>query len=263
MKNSLIAILFLAMASISNPGQSHHIDLPEGVDEMMATWLWGYYTVPASITRDGSAYWYGYPHTKSKAEKINNPAWTDVATGHIRPDAKAPAVLVMHGCAGLLRGPAPYRVNLMEKGYAVFEPDSFARPNREPCGEDVMDKRIEELGYAREMIRDLSWVDQERVYLMGISEGGAAVAAWGQPGFAAHIITLANCNGGRPKAPEGVPVLAIIGEKDDYYAGTSCNVIRKINGSRSMVIPDGLHAILDAPEVEQAIEEFLELQESS
>jgi dienelactone hydrolase len=151
----------------------------------------------------------------------------------------------------------------MEKGYAVFEPDSFARPGREPCGENVMDKRLEELGYAREMIRDLSWVDQERVYLMGISEGGAAVAAWGQPGFAAHIITLANCNGGRPKAPEGVPVLAIIGEKDDYYAGTSCNVIRKINGSRSMVIPDGLHAILDAPEVEQAIEEFLELQESS
>jgi hypothetical protein len=98
---------------------------------------------------------------------------------------------------------------------------------------------------------------------MGISEGGAAVAAWGQPGFAAHIITLDNCNGSQPKAPQGIPVLAIIGEKDDYYAGTSCNVIRKINGSRSMVIPDGLHAILDAPEVEQAIEEFLELQESS
>ncbi len=47
---------------------------------------------------------------------------------------------------------------------------------------------------------------------MGISQGGAAVAAWGQPGFAAHIILSHDCGGRKPKAPEGTPVLAVIGE---------------------------------------------------
>ena len=125
MKSSLISIFALVLLSTATPGRAgHDFALPEGVDELMATWLWGFYTVPASITRDGSPYWYGYPHFK--VDKINDPAWTTVAAGHIRSDAKAPAVLVMHGCSGIIRGPAPYRILLMEKGYAVFEPDSFA-----------------------------------------------------------------------------------------------------------------------------------------
>ena len=236
---------------MSTPAFAHHTALPDGMSEAEAAWLWGHYTVPATITHDGAPYWYSYTHTDVK--KINNPAWTDVATGHIKPDAKVPAVLVMHGCSGLIRSPTAYRLFFMERGYAVFEPDSFARPGH-TCGSGFR-RRVEDLGYAYKMIRDLPWVDQKRIILMGISEGGAAVAKWAQPGFVAHIILANGCGGGQPHAPTSVPVLAVIGEKD----GLSCKVTRAVKGSKSIVIPGAPHGIIGYEETTQAIEELVSL----
>ena len=97
---------------------------------------------------------------------------------------------------------------------------------------------------------------------MGISEGGAAVADWDKSGFAAHIIEANNCPKGQPMAPEGVPVLAIVGEQDSYLGGTSCKIDRDVGGSRSIVIPGGQHDISSLPETEQAIDDFLAFQDS-
>ena len=253
-RTSLINVLVVALLTNTSTF-AHHSAVSEGMSEAEAAWLWGYHTVPASITHDGSPYWYGYAHTD--VEKINNPAWTKVAAGHIKPGVKAPAVLVMHGCSGLIRSPTAYRVFFMEHGYAVFEPDSFARPGH-MCGSGFA-KRKEDLGHAYKMIRDLPWVDHKRIILMGISEGGAAVANWDQSGFAAHIILANNCGGGQPHALAGIPVLAVVGEKDEYYAVSSCKVTRKIKGSKSIVIPGAPHGILDYAETEQAIEALLNL----
>lgn len=252
---SSVLLSTLALFCLVQPAQAHHTALPVDMSETEATWLWGYHTVPAGITRDGTPYWYGYAHID--VNKINNPAWIEVAAGHITPGAKAPAVLVMHGCAGIIRSPTAYRVFFMERGYAVFEPDSFARPGHTCDFSSSFDKRMEELDYAYKRIRELPWVDQERVVLMGLSEGGRAVAFWDKPGFAAHIITMANCSGGPPRAPAGTPVLAVVGEKDEYFAGSSCKVARGTNGSRSIVIPGAPHGIIGYPETEQAIDAFL------
>ena len=259
MQRFLIWYTLVTVLVTSSAVYAHHTALPEGMTEPQATWLWGYHTVPASITRDGSPYWYGYVHTD--AEKINNPAWTEVAAEHIELGAKAPAVLVLHGCAGVIRSPTAYRIFFMQRGYAVFEPDSFARPGRKPCEDDrwaeTIVRRIEELRYSYKSIRTLPWVDQNRVVLMGISEGATAVAAWRQSGFAAHIIIADDCGGGQPQAPAGTPVLAVVGEKDEYFGGSSCNVTRKIKGSKSIIIPDAPHNISDLPETGKAVEEFL------
>lgn len=256
MLQSMVRYVLVLVFLVSTSIYAHHTALPEGMTEASATWLWGYYTIPATITRDSTPYWYSYPHTD--VNKINTPTWTEVAAGHIRPGAKAPAALVMHGCSGLIRGPVAYRVFFMERGYAVFEPDSFARPGHTCDFETSFDKRMEELDYAYEMIRNLPWVDQDRVVLMGLSEGGRAVAFWDKPGFAAHIITMNNCSDGQPHAPAGTPVLAIVGERDEYFAGHSCKVTREVKGSRSVVIPDAPHGILEYLETEQAIEDFLD-----
>ncbi len=236
-----------------------HAPLPDGMSEAEATWLWGHYTVPGTITRDGSPYWYRYAHTD--AAKINHPAWTEVAKGHIRAGAKAPAALILHGCSGIDPGPTAYRLFFLERGYAIFEPDSFARPGREPCNwsrrHETMARRAEEVAFAREKIRDLPWVDQDRVVLMGLSEGGAAVASWKQPGFVAHIVAADDCGGKRPGAPEDTPVLAIVGEKDPYFMSSSCNVARDIKGSKSIVIPGAPHGVTGLPETGKALEEFL------
>ncbi len=256
MRSVLVIFCALLLLVVSQTGGAHHSQLPEGMSKAEAAWLWGHYTVPASITRDNSPYWYRYDH--ADISKINNPSWMVVASGHIKPDARAPAVLVMHGCSGIFGSPNSYQVFFMERGFAVFEPDSFARPGH-TCKYNDLDTRTEDLEYAFARIKELPWVDQEQVLLMGISQGGAAVARWSKPGFAAHIVLANNCNGSKPRAPANIPVLAVVGAEDEYYHGSSCQVVRKVNGSRSIVIPDAPHGIIDYEETTQAMAELLSL----
>ena len=75
------------------------------------------HTIPASIIKDGSPYWYAYLHTD--AGRITNPLWTEVTARHIKAGAKAPAVLYLHGCSDLIRGGLGYRLMLMNEGYVV------------------------------------------------------------------------------------------------------------------------------------------------
>ncbi len=256
MRYALASLSALLLLLLSQTGQAHHSPLPEGMSKAEAAWLWGHYTVPANITHDNSPYWYRYDHTD--VNRINNPPWTDVAAGHIKPGARTPAVLVMHGCSGIFGSPNSYQVFFMERGYALFEPDSYARPGHF-CKNGDLDTRTEDLEYAFEKIRGLSWVDQDRILLMGISQGGATVARWGKPGFAAHIILANNCNGAKPLAPVDIPVLAVVGGEDEYYQGSSCQVKRQIAGSRSIVIPGAPHGIIDHDETAQAMDELLGL----
>jgi dienelactone hydrolase len=100
----------------------------------------------------------------------------------------------------------------MSEGYAVFEPDTYARPGHS-CAASSVAKRSEEVAYALNEIRRLPWVDHDRVVLMGFSEGGSTVAFWDQPGFMAHVILGAPA---RSRAPANVPVLAIAGADDTY-----------------------------------------------
>jgi len=254
MNKQTVQLLALVALLFSQAGQAHHSALPDGMSEEQAAWLWGYHSIPASITIDGSPYWYSYHHTD--VNKINNPAWTKVANGHIKSGAKVPAVLMMHGCSGIIRTPAAYRVLLLELGFAVIEPDSYARPGHS-CRHDRLSVRTADLAHAYKMMRELSWIDQDRVVLMGISQGGAAVAIWEKPGFAAHIILANNCNGKQPGAPTGTPVLAVVGEKDAHYQGSSCQINHEFKGSGSIIISDAPHGIIDYPETEQAVKEIL------
>jgi dienelactone hydrolase len=256
MRFALAALSALVMLVLGQTVQAHHSPLPTGMSKAEAAWLWGHYTIPANITRDNSPYWYRYEHTD--INKINSPPWMEVAAGHTKPDARAPAVLVMHGCSGIFGSPNSYQVFFMERGFAVFEPDSFARPDH-TCKYGDLDTRTEDLEYALAKMQELPWVDQDRILLMGISQGGATVARWSKPGFAAHIILADNCDGTNPLAPADIPVLAVVGGEDENYQGSSCQVKRQIIGSRSIVIPDAPHGIIDYDETVQAMAKLLSL----
>ena len=246
---SMIAAVALLMSS--QVAQADHVSLPEGVTPVMATWLWGYHTIPASIADDGSPYWYAYPHTD--AARIIDPPWTEVAAAQIKAGAKAPAVLFLHGCSGLIRGGVGYRLLLMTEGYAVFEPDAFARPGYS-CDSSSIAMRREEIAYALGQIRALPWVDQDRIVLMGFSQGGTAVGSWEEPGFAAHVILDAPATA---RAPAKVPVLAIAGAEDSYASPASYKAKSRAGASNSVLIAGASHGIFHLPEAKEAIKKFL------
>jgi dienelactone hydrolase len=260
LRRSRAVIVLIALLMAAGSAKSHHASLPEGVTPVEATWLWGHYLVPDTITTDGSPRVYVYPHKDSS--RIIDPPWTEVAVRQIKADAKAPAVLVLHGCSGLIRGGLGYRILLMSEGYAIFEPDAFARPGH-TCDGSSITMRREEIVYALAQIRRLPWVDQKRIVLMGDSQGGRTIARWDEPGFAAHIILAAGCvwNNGKsrrsPRAPDGVPVLAVMGSEDEFFAGSECQISRDVGGSKSVVIPGAGHDILGHPELKQAVKTFL------
>jgi len=177
---------------------------------------------------------------------------------------KIPVVLYLHGCGGIEHDDLSYRKMMLEQGYAVFMPDSFIR-NRMPCAaEGSLSERVQmrtaELSNALQQLRMLPWVDQGHIILMGFSEGGNAVDNWSRPGFKAIIILGSACSDGAtgsPAAPLNVPVLAIVGQNDNYRPGLRCNVTRSIGGSRSIAIPGARHRIADYPQTRNAIRGFL------
>lgn len=231
--------------------------LPAGVSSVQATWRYGQYSIPGRYTLDGADKTY---------EPIAGdvPDWTTVAGADIKPGSKVPVVLYMHGCAGIGRQALLYRKLLLAEGYAVFMPDSFARPGRRRCGDEGplyqrVPLRKQEIGYAYKHLKRLPWIDQSRLVLMGFSEGGNAVDNWAKAGFRAEIITGSACTlvGGKPAAPDGVAVLAVVGSQDRYRPGKSCKITRTVGGSRSVVIPGANHEVAGYAQTRNAIRSFL------
>ena len=251
MRQIASVIAAFAMLIFSHSARGDHVSLPDGVAPVMATWLWGYHAIPGTITLDGSPYWYSYPHTD--AARIIDPRWTDVAAKHIKAGAKAPAVLFLHGCSGIIRGGAGYRLRIMAEGYAVFEPDAYARPGHS-CDSSSVATRREDAAYALSQIRALPWIDQDRIILMGLSEGGRTVGSWEKPGFAAHVILSAPASA---RAPSGVPVLAIAGTEDSYANPASYKTRSRGGASNSILIDGAGHDIMALSQTKDAITNFL------
>lgn len=230
--------------------------LPAGVSSVQATWRYGQYSVPGTYTRNHTDQFY--------KPELGGPDWTISASADIQPGARVPVVVYLHGCAGIGHQAALYRKLLMSEGYAVFMPDSFARPGRRKCrDEGPLYQRVrlrkQEIAYASEQLRLLPWVDHQRTILMGFSEGGNAVDNWSDSRFRAEIITGSACTlvGGKPAAPAGVAVLAIVGAQDRYRPGKSCTITRTVGGSRSIVIPGANHEVADYAQTRDAITQFL------
>lgn len=144
---------------------------------------------------------------------------------------RRPAVVFVHGCAGLGRGNLRYMRLLARAGYAVIAPDSFARRYRpETCLPSqrrpipgapfrrVGQMRQEEIRHAAHRVRSAPWADQRNLFLMGHSQGGTAVAAYEGDVFRARIISGSTCARG-VRVPPGTPVLAFYSKDDRWRRG--------------------------------------------
>ena len=170
-----------------------------------------------------------------------------------------PTILYMHGCTG--QGRLDTLRAFARAGFAVIAPNSFARryrplqcsPSKQTGGQNifVFDFRLVEISYALQRMAPLSWINNDRLFLVGTSEGGVAAALYRGEEFRARIIAQGPCHGAPfirgLAAPKGEAVLAIVRSDDPWYQPDrtqgqlgDCSAFFKTPArSRSLVIDGG------------------------
>jgi dienelactone hydrolase len=189
-----------------------------------------------------------------------------------------PTILYLHGCTGL--GRIEPMTTLAQDGFAIIAPNSFARrfrplqcrPSRQTGGENVFvfEFRLVEISYALHRMAALPWVDLDRLFLVGTSEGGVAAALYRGDEFLARVITQWTCNGAPfirgLAAPPDEPVLAIVRRGDPWYhpsrtaaqEGHCGQFIGQRPRSRSLLVEgDDHHDIYGNAGAMRAIRDFL------
>jgi len=223
-----------------------------------ATWYAADVALPSSVT--GKLPVFGRWGDRSVQAAVR-----DIPAG-----TKVPAIVYLHGCDGIGVEEESSRITFMEAGYAVFFPDSFARIGRRAncltgdhsthTAPEAHAFRIEEIAYARAQLRTLPWIDQARVFAIGFSEGGMALAGYDRRDFARIVITGWHCDGeGRYKGlrtPTDVPVLTIVATDDPWYQakkGRHCGqYFGDRDNARSMVLQNNGHAIINSENLKNA-----------
>lgn len=188
-----------------------------------------------------------------------------------------PAVVLLHGCAGL-RGEdgairardADWGQELVSRGFVVLHVDSFAsRGARSICGERMEERRIRAgIERARDAYAALLHLQTRAdirpaaVALMGWSNGGnATLHALGRDSrarpaglaqdFAAGIAFYPGCRSlaqGRAPWLPVAPVLLLVGEADDWTPAAPCVALAgRAQGGVDLRLYPGAHHDFDAP----------------
>ncbi len=209
-------------------------------------------------------------------------------THHLEESTKFPAVIYMHGCSGIWKG-THTRINfLAANGHAVIAPPSLARKKYPKSCEpehfrggmyrDILKIRHFDAGYAIEKAKILPWVDANHVFLMGLSEGGIAVATFRSKAknasVKARIVEGWTCQSTAweeyrgIQAPADEPVLTLLGAHDPWFqnpytSGECTGFVNRHNGSKSAVYAEGSlsykHALLEDKKVQAVVLDFLKV----
>ena len=151
-------------------------------------------------------------------------------------EEKLPVVIYLHGCTGIEpRHDIEWAKFIAGLGFIVVMPDSMARPDRrsncDPKAKSgtnafpqANEYRQQEIGYALEHLKNVPWVDNKNIFLMGHSEGGIATARSNYSGFNGIIISGWTCTNPNPQSngifsPKETPALAIAYVDDAWRKG--------------------------------------------
>lgn len=180
------------------------------------------------------------PLTVTVKGKLKLPVRYDWRTKCFRPKKDLPAVVILHGSAGLdFRGDF-YARALNNAGIATFEIDMWEARGIDSAAERPAVPLInypDAFGALR-FLTEHPNIDPDRIGVMGFSWGGVVTLAsatdlyasrfGGELRFAAHVAHYPICyaaNSGVPgskfKNLTGAPVLIQIGEEDDYDLGSA------------------------------------------
>lgn len=195
-----------------------------------------------------------------------------------------PTIIYLHGCSGVWAGTYT-RLNFLAKaGFAVIAPVSFARAKYpqscDPASSKggmyrgVLNMRQNDAAYAIANAKQLDWVDENNIFLMGHSQGGITTATFNSTdkhlSVNARVIEGWTCHAGWNEykginAPDNEPILALVGEDDPWFQNSwsrgDCGAYINNNGSQSIVLSKGAlsarHALLEDRDLQKMVLEFL------
>lgn len=177
--------------------------------------------------------------------------------------AKAPAVVAMHGCAGVTgqRGDLlpiyrDWAERLVGEGYAVLFVDSFgSRGFRQQCTQKprqvIPKERGEDALAAAAWLARRADIDGSRLALMGWSHGGSTTL-WAidarrpkpEADFKTAIAFYPGCNVQvrQPNWGTRIPLTILIGAADDWTPAEPCRVLGTRANVRYIEYPGAYHA---------------------
>ena len=181
-------------------------------------------------------------------------------------DGPFPAVILLHGCAGLLPSwGGAWAKRLTKWGYVAFRIDSFgSRGVDNVCvglsdlkgailRSPTLDERAVDALKAKSYLETLSFVDKEKIALLGMSNGGATTLAAIQNEYIGYVPNVSPFSAAvalYPYCPykirPGNPLLILIGDADEWTPSENCEKMR-IRGPKSslfeLIVYDGaLHS---------------------
>ena len=161
-------------------------------------------------------------------------------TGHLyRPDGPGPfpAVVLLHGCAGILPSSLRWAQTLQQWGYVALLVDSLRpRGKTNICDStlsvDPQYVRMPDAYAAKAYLASQPVVDGTRIAVMGWSHGGSTtlyavdniyLTGIGSAPFKAAIAFYPWCHGGLLEV--NAPLLILIGEDDDWTPASWCKAM--------------------------------------
>jgi dienelactone hydrolase len=136
-----------------------------------------------------------------------------------------PAVIVLHGCAGLGASQWIWARRLNGWGYAALIPDSMTprgiKRVCEPAAQNLVTwwDRVGDVGSAAAWLRTQPQIDPHRIAVLGLSHGGATAAIATQRAYAGFGLRAAVDYYGPcvdPATHGDVPLLVLVGGDDDW-----------------------------------------------
>ncbi len=136
-----------------------------------------------------------------------------------------PAVIVLHGCAGIGQSQFIWARRLNGWGYAALIPDSLTPRDVkrvcEPAAQGLVtpEDRVGDVGSAAAWLRNSPKIDPTRIGVLGLSHGGTTVVmatrrAYAGFGLRAAVDYYGPCVD--PASHGTVPLLVLAGEADDW-----------------------------------------------
>ncbi|HTR86665.1 MAG TPA: dienelactone hydrolase family protein [Reyranella sp.] len=168
-----------------------------------------------------------------------------------------PAIVLAHTCAGVNAHTQLWAKRLTDWGYVVVAPDSFnPRGVSNVCsrGNAVTgNQRVADMMGALEFLATLPFVRRDRIGLIGHSHGGWTAMRSAQKiyrlpahGLRAIVAYYPLCQAAFDTEVD-VPLLILIGDRDDWTAASSCRRLQAAGFTRPELVqavyyPDAYHS---------------------